>query len=542
MNKQLTVMFVLSIAIIALLTLPALDREKVMEQASDSMMDTRHAYDAATEARQTSNPDADGESQEPAEAQAFPALTASAAPDLNGFRLTFEDGRNEYIRSLEEDAFDDFAVHLVERDDSSSDSEEDGRHHYDLVVVRPERMEVKTYPLYSATSGGRSHDHHLKMVDERHVMFVQRSENGNDGSLVYELAILDLENGHIRTLPAFWTVAKGSEEYEEDFLLSAQFAHDENGVATRALLSSFLGKMWLFDLQSGEWFSHGGQTYPAIGDPGSSPPRSLLYPTPDLERFIYRFPWSNHFMLADTKSGDVNNVFSVEDGMTLSDPGPVWNREGSRFFLEYAAEGNEQGEYFDTGHAVSAEAIGFYDRDGKRMKVLKAGSGERMSVYNWLDEHRVLIETYKTISQSDSVWAKGEIAYKEYDVLTGKLNSYRHEGEAAKLADPKIVPLRREGATFDSKAAVILDEKNKRIWEPNVYGWTYPSTNGELYLDSWSGEFYTIYRWSKERLQLDTVAIGSDLRVIAGNWLILREQEGDGFVYRNANAEIPRNE
>ncbi|MCR2803524.1 hypothetical protein [Paenibacillus soyae] len=542
MYKQLTAMIGLSIAIILLLTLPALNREKVMETpAEDQATETLDAGTSAEEARQTDIPAAS-----PKPTETAPALIAAAVQNPDGsFRLTLEDAGDTVTMVLEEDVFGDFAVHLVARD-YSSDSEA-GPIYFDLVLVRPEQGEVRSFPLYSFIKDDNDYytdlyagHHQLKIIDERTALFVQRAVR--DHSLHHMVSYLDLESGSVYATPSFWTVAMGSEEHEEDFLMGSEYAFDDKGRVTKAMLSSYLGKMWHIDLQSRKVTSKGGQPYPAIGDPGSSPPRTMLYPTPDLERFIYRFPQSNYFMLADTMSGVAQGVFGAEEGMTAADPGPVWNPEGTSFFLEYAAKGNEKATYFDTGYAVAAEAIAFYDRDGKLIRVLKSSSEERMSVYNWLDEHRLLLEFYKPALNRQPNWSKEGITYKEYDIRSGKLSAYRYERNASRLAEPRMLPLQKEGATFYSKAAVLLDEKNKRIWEPGLYGRAYTGADGRLFIDAWSGDLSIIYQWNEQRKRLEIVASRDHLRAVAGDWLVLEEQESHSILYRHADAAAPLNE
>ncbi|RIX49371.1 hypothetical protein D3P08_22735 [Paenibacillus nanensis] len=531
MNKHMTITIAVSLVMIFLLIMPAFDNERTMNAAiSEETVEVRERAGVLDEAPtdKVNGLNADHTAGDiPTSEQ---KVIAKAEPAEHGFRLSFEDGGEGYVQTAAIDAYGDVAVHLTEREAA-------GKNYYEMIVVRPDRMEAQAYPLYSADAVEQPFYQKVKIINEKKALFLKRTVH--EGMINYELALFYLETGGHGTLPAFWSVPVGSEEAGEDFLASAHYAQDDDGRTTKVLLTSFLGKMWLADLDKGSIYGHGGQTFPAFGDLGSKPIRELIYPTPQLDRFIYNFTEkdqihvSNHFMLADTLSGKVLKLFSVDDGMALSDPGPVWNREGTAFFLEYASKGNEMGEYYDNSNAVAAEEIAFFDRDGKRVGMLKAESGERINVYEWLDEQRLLIEAYKPKPVSDTVWSKDEIRYKEYDLRTGKLTSYGSVKEANALKELVLLPLRREGTTFDSKAFVALDRQNRQIWEPNLDGRASLSTDGSLYIQTWNGDSSVIYKWDTAMKELVEAANDSDIRLAVGTWLAAAEREGSGFIYRN---------
>lgn len=540
MNKHMTVTVAVSLVMIFLLIMPAFDNEKAMNAAFSE--ETVEVRERAEELNEAPTDKVNGWNADNAAGHIQTSeqkVIAKAEPAENGFRLSFEDGEESYVQTAAIDAYGDVAVHLTEREAA-------GKNYYDIVVVRPDRMEAQAYPLYSTNAVEQPFYQKVKIINERKALFLKRTVH--EGMINYELAFFYLETGGHGTLPAFWSVPVGSEEAGEDFLASAHYAQDDDGRTTKVLLTSFLGKMWLADLDRGSIYGHGGQTFPAFGDLGSKPMRELIYPTPQLDRFIYNFTEknqihvSNHFMLADTLSGRVLKLFSVDDGMALSDPGPVWNREGTAFFLEYASKGNVMGEYYDNSNAVAAEEIVFFDRDGERIRTLKAESGKRINVYEWLDENRLLVETYKPSPISDLQWRKGAITYKEYDLRSGKLTTYRMAEHASGLNEHVVLPLRQKGTTFGSKAFVVLDQNRHQIWEPDLFGRTFLTSNGRLYIEARSGDINRIYEWDKNRRQLVMVSGESGMQTALGDWLVFAEREDDGFFYRNTKAEIPRRE
>lgn len=545
MNKSMAITITVSLAMILLLAMPAFSKEQAEEAASqEAAEETLNAEEGIAEIPSNSGKDAEENIAE--KTAIIPPLIAKAEPADDGFRLALEDSDGNYVQSLAYDAYEDFAVHLVAREASSLGSEYGELRQYDVVVVRPDQAEVKVFPLYSETVHEPFVTHNIKILNAQDVMFIRR--NIKNGSIIYDLGTLDMTSGGIGILHAFWTIPIGSEEAENDFLLSAHYGQDENGSITKVLLSSFLGKTWLADLEVWKVHGHRRQTYPAYGDIGSKGPRALIYPSPQLDRFVYNFTQkdpifvSNRFMLTDTISGKVLNLFSVDDGMVLSEPGLVWNEEGSAFFLEYAAKDKEMGEYYDNSNAVAAEVIAFYDRDGNLIRTLKADAGERVNVYEWLDEQRLLIETYKPLQKSDLRWSKGDIVYKEYDIRTGKLTAYRMAEDASELMEPIVLPLRREGTTFGSKAFVLLDQRSKQAWVPNLRGRTFQSGGGGLFIDAWSGNINRIYKWDKAQRRLDMAASDSNLQLAVGKWLIFQERESNGFIYRDTEAGTAHSE
>lgn len=547
MNKPKAVIVAVSLMMILLLMVPAISKDQTEEAASpEAAAESLHADEWIMTSPLANDQETDESNIE--KKDFIPPLIAYAEPTDVGFRLTLEDSDGNYVQSLAYDAYEDFAVHLVAREAPSLDLENGALRQYDLVVVRPDQAEVEVFSLYSDETGEQFYEQKIKILDASSVMFVKCSLE--EGSIIYELATLDMTDGSIDTLPAFWTVPVGSEEASKDFLLSAHYAQDEDGSITRVLLTSFWGKTWMADLEKWEIKSQLDQIYPAYGDLGSKGPRALIYPSPQLDRFVYSFLErapifvSNRFMVADLSTGQVLKQFSVDDGMLFSDPGPVWNREGSAFFLELADTNNADvmGGQYDNSHAVAAEVIALYDRDGNRMNTIEAGKGERINVYDWLDEHRLLIETYESLQKSSHSWSKSGIVYKEYDLRTDKLSAYRTAEHASELKEPIHLPLRREGTTFGSKAFVLLDRQNRQIWESNLYGRTFQTAGGELFIHAGSGDITRIYKWDHARRQLDMAASESHLQLAVGKWLIFQELESNRFIYRDTMPEISYSE
>ncbi|RJX38823.1 hypothetical protein D3P09_14930 [Paenibacillus pinisoli] len=547
MIRQMIMMALVSAVIILLLIIPALEKPGDMNQPALEAVETPLTINIAP-------PD---QAEQPLSTvvkesgeDGIPPLNAYLQPAVGGIRLVLDKGDALYMNSVAEDAMGNMAVHMVEREVETGDHERRWVKQYDLVVVRPDSGQVDTFPLYTEEQEIKHYYYpKVKILNEHEVMFIRRLMEGE--VIQYQLVVLQLGSGNLLTLPVFWKVHPDSDE-ERDFLLSAHYEWNERGHVVEVMLTSYEGKRWLMDLEGFKLIGHRGQTYPATGDAGSGgPSRPLMYPTPDLERFAYSFTAkdpidiSNHFMVADSKSGKIFKLFSIDDGMQLSDSGLVWNKESSRFFLEYAKKGEEMGVNYDSGPVVFAQHIAFYDANGERSRVLHAGSGERLSVYDWLDEHRLLIESYRPVERSRAVWSKGDIVYKEYDVRTGKLAAYRMEQDATKLANGETLTLRTAGGTYDSKAFVYLDQQSKRIWTPDVKGWTH-HTGGSLYINVADADMQRrIFEWNEEtkslRMVYSTNSSEQQLYQVAGNWLMFKDRNESSYYYMNTRAEPERN-
>ncbi|RJE87585.1 hypothetical protein D3P07_14805 [Paenibacillus sp. 1011MAR3C5] len=545
MNRQMILMALVSSVIILLLIIPALERPKDEQQPANEGAEVAAAVEVETEP--TSKILTTGEIDK---MDQIPPLNAYLEPATGGMRLVLDEEESPYVNSVAEDAMGGLSVHLVEREVDSGSAELGWVKQYNLVAVRPDSAQIDTYTLYTEKAIDHSFYPIVKLLNEQEAMFISRSKEGD--AIEYQLAVVHLGNGRIRTMPSFWRIHSDNED-ERDFLLSTHYESNEEGHISEVMLTSYEGKRWQMDMESFKLIGHRGQTYPATGDAGSGgPPRPLMYPTPDLERFAYSFTEkdpiyiSNHFLVADSKSGKVIKLFSIDDSMQLSDSGLVWNKESSRFFLEYAKKGEEMGVGYDSGPVVFAQQIAFYDSNGERTRVLHAAKGERLSVYNWLDEHRLLVESYRPVQRASGGWSKGDIVYKEYDVRTGKLTAYRKEQDAGKLANGETVTLRTAGGTYDSKAFVYVDHKNKKIWTPDVKGRTHQS-GGQLYIDVSDADMQQyIFEWDDEakslRLVYSTSSSEQQLRQALGDWLMLEERGESSFLYLNTKPKPELNE
>lgn len=547
MNRQMILMALVSTVIILLLIIPAM--EKPPNEHNSANEGAKVAASIKVEAEPTSTSLATGVEQSD-KMDTIPPLNAYLEPALGGLRLVMDKNEISYVNSVAEDVMGGLSVHLVEREVNSGSAELGWVKQYNLVAVRPDSAGIDTYALY--TEKAIEHGFYppiVKLLNEQQAMFIKRSKEGD--AIEYQLAVIFLGSGRIHTMPTFWKIHTDSED-ERDFLLSAHYERNEDGHIVEVMLTSYEGKRWQMDLESFKLIGHRGQTYPATGDAGSGgPPRPLMYPSPDLEKFAYTFTSkdpidiSNHFMVADSKSGKILKLFSIDDSMQLSDSGLVWNKESSRFFLEYAKKGEGMGVNYDSGPVVFAQQIAFYDSNGERSRVLHAGSGERLSVYNWLDEHRLLIESYRPLQRMSGGWSKGDIVYKEYDVRTGKLTAYRKEQDAIKLANGETITLRTAGGTYDSKAFVYLDQRSKRIWTPDVKGRTH-QTGGALYIDVADVDMQQrIFEWNEGakslRMVYSTNSSEQQLQQVVGHWLMLKDRNEDSYYYMNTQAEPERN-
>lgn len=547
MNRQMILMTLVSVIIILLLIIPALKKPPIeLSTVRDGVQsNSLEPIDLAAE-RGALHPETIIEPVDKEER--MPLVHAYTEPAEGGFRLKFDEGEALYSKSVAEDAMGDIAVHLVEHEIDSQDSDLGWVKQYDLVVVKPDSARIETYPLFMEDSIDHYFHPIVKLLNENEAMFIRRSKEGE--AIQYDLAVLQLDNGIISAMPAFWKVQNGSEDYR-DFLLSANYERNGDGHVVEVMLTSYRGKRWLMDMEKYKLIGHKGQTYPAAGDPGSSPPRPLMYPSPDLEKFAYNFTEkdpiyiSNHYMIADSKSSKVLKLFSIDDSMQLSDSGLVWNKESSRFFLEYAKKGEEMGTTYDTGPVVFAQQIAFYDSDGEKMRVLQAAQGERLNVYNWLDEHRLLVESYRPVQRASGGWSKGDIIYKEYDLRTGKLTAFRKERDAGKLANGETVALRKAGGIYDSKAFVYIDHKSKKIWTLDVKGRTHQS-GGQFYIDVSDTDMQHIFEWDDEAKSLrpvySTSSSEQQLRQALGDWLILEDRGASSFLYLNTKPVPDLNE
>lgn len=537
MNKRLVYTAVISGLIVALLALPGINRSGQGPGAEGE------PATMPTSMTEVETPKPDVEEVPEKEPVLQPAVEIDWSED--GFRLVLDE--HTYVDGIEGLMVADKIVHLLARTIYAEGDTVSNKYRYDAAVVQPDGRELQTFPLYEAELTTPPSLMAFRKLDEQHVMFIRRSEAG--GRLIHDLARLNITTGVVDDIASrFWEVEVPLHEPADDFLLSV--VQPANGAGGKVLLTSFKGKTWLIDTESGNVQWEGTQLYPAYGDMGSKPLRGLVYPSPDLKRFVNQgvdenqILVTNQFRIIDADNGSLLRSFDIDNAMAVMDDGIGWNGESSYFYLEYADRDKPMGAGYDNASYVFAQHISFYSRDGELVRTLSQpnGSVERMSVFNWVNENQLLIEMYKPYEDQEGSWLKGRISYKLYDLQSGRLTPYRTTDSANQLENPEAVSL-HNAIVYDSKAFVMADYKHKRIWEPQLEGRTFRS-NGQLYAKTWGGDPPALFRWDEKRRGLEWVADEGESTIIAlqGDWSISRENKGHSVLYQKLISEAKRND
>jgi len=405
-----------------------------------------------------------------AEAQShglFPPLAVRTEPFERGFGVRFDPEQNAVPQRIASTPAG--TAHLVARHDYREDGSGITWSRYDAVIVDPVSQAASVYPLYEMKMLMTDESVLFESVDENNVLFVLPRLTGS--RLSYDLAKLDVRDGRVEVVAAeFWETQVGEYGQSEDFLLSAHYAKGTDDEDGNLLLTSFKGRLWRIGVASGEVAASGMTDYPAYGDPGSKPPRELVYPSPDLSRFVYqREAFANRFELIDTASGAKIGAFEFDGNTSLTDPGIVWSPDGRYFFLEYGRKDRAREVYTDNGVLLYAEGIRFYDRDGQAARTLKlpekAGRDARMNAFGWADEGKVWIEFFAASSREEGEPLKGDSVYKLFDIETGTLTDYAVVRDVGELINATLHE-RHPGYSFRSRPYLMADSEKKTLWLP----------------------------------------------------------------------------
>lgn len=436
----------------------------------------------------------------------FPALIVSAVDAERGFQLTFDEEQHPNFYATV--STPSFIVHAVSRYDydekASRDSVTMG---YDAVVVNPKTREIKVYPMYEASSDSYlNYPGTFTLIDDQHVMFVMPITK--DDQLIYHLVRLNIENGEISTIAErFWEIDKNDEQAVNDYILSAHYTVQANGAYGKLMITSYSGRVWVIDVASQKVLSSGENLYPAYGDLGSTPPRELVFPSPDLERFVYQEKNGRNFKIIDTDSWEVVGEFSFDDKTSLMEPGIEWSPDSSSFYIEYGSSDKAIGIPGDNGMLLFAEGIRFYDRNGVWVQTfdLPKDSNKRMNVYGWEGADKIWIEDFQPVLQERGDPLKKNSSYKLYDLATGKQTAYKTTDDFSKMKDASAIR-RDTGYNFQTPSYLLVDRSKHLIWQSPVDDETILSndmndtdemdhqlysqivTDGHSYIRQWNGE------------------------------------------------------
>ncbi|OBR68003.1 hypothetical protein A7K91_18920 [Paenibacillus oryzae] len=453
------------------------------------------------------------------------SITA-ADVDGGGFKLSFP--ADSYVNLLALERTGDSFVQLISYEDGSKGEGEMETIRYEALVVNPGEKEWRSIPLYERYGHEYSWNNLFRAIDDRHILFVRQTRTGD--ILQYDLVRLDVKSDKVETVaPGFWIRYQEPNVYVDDFLL----ADWQSDSGDKLLLSSFMGKMWLFDKFSDRVTSF-SQTFPAYGDTGSKPLRSLSYPSPDLSRMVYQvvngsqIEPSRHFQIVDLEKTDILAQISLEDSDIAGDGSVVWNGSGTAFFLEYASGNEPMGSVLENGQTVSAQGIALYDRNGREIRKLtvRPGSRERMNVFGWIGDDELLVEHHVPALQGENGWKKSKVVYKIHHVKTGQTTALATVLNGNDLKEPQLIR-RHEGVAVGLSGFVLLDRSTKKIWDAGTEGRTWEN-EGEVYFQPYSGEATFLFRWNEETRELEWV---SDMRnqyisAFAGDWLASWDDDG----------------
>lgn len=536
MNKPFWMAALASMLILALLIIPGLKK------------DTGQSPENADREQNTSAPEMQAPEMQASEMQHAELIPTSSAPvdakpktmaesitvadvEGGGFKLSFPE--NSYVNRLGLERAGDSFVQLISYEDGSKSEGEMETIRYEALVVNPGEKEWRSIPLYETYGHEYSWDYPFRTIDDRHILFVKQTRTGD--ILQYDLVRLDVKSNTVETVaPAFWIRYQEPNIYVDDFLL-ADWQSDSDD---KLLLSSFMGKMWLFDKYSDRVTSF-SQTFPAYGDLGSKPLRSLSYPSPDLSRMVYQvvsgsqIEPSRHFQVVDLEKTDVLAQISLDVNDIAGDGSVVWNKSGTAFFLEYANDNEPMGSILENGQTVSAQGIGLYDRNGGEIRKLtvRPGSRERMNVFGWIGDNELLVEHYVPSKRGEYGWEKSDAVYKIHHVKNGQTTALATVLNGTDLKEPLLIR-RHEGIAVGLSGFVLLDMNNKKIWDAGTEGRTWEN-EGEVYFQPYSGETTFLFRWNGETRELEWM---SDMRsqsigAFAGGWIASWDDDG-GLQFR----------
>jgi hypothetical protein len=437
-----------------------------------------------------SHDDEQSQAEEDADdSEQFTALGVALVSQDSGFKLQFNKEQYPYVIGTVTSPT--YVVHGIARSNSYGLQ-------FDVLVVQPDQQVAEVFPVYELHMEHLNTSSLFTLIDEQHVMMVRPLAENN--KLNYDLVKINLHTGNITVIaPQIWEVDLNDPAKAEDFFLSAHYEDGMYPYPGKLMLTSFKGLVWLIDIANGKVTFDDSRLFPAYGDPGSAPPRALLFPSPDLSRFVYQVgegrEISNDFQVYSL--GEDAAISQFNEPYSLMSPGIVWNEESSMFFLEYADYEPHMGAYFDNANYVFAQGVHFYDRDGTLVgeQQLPKASTQRLNVYAWMDNGKALLEYYHPQGSSDSIWTKGEMAYKLYDVHTNELTIFTVTEDLGRLMSP--VTIRRHvGLTYGSSPFLLMDLENQLIWESPIeanaiYG------DEKLYIQTLSEDAGHIYSYDE---------------------------------------------
>lgn len=529
MNKSFWMLALFSLLIMALLIAPAINKN------ADQGLKEAGGEDRAGEPLMRKIAAAQQVISVHAEPSTMAEQMVVTQGEGGGFKLSFPADSNVNRLALVQ-AGDSFVQYLSYADPSNGEGEGKTMR-YEALVVDPEDRNWRSIPLYEAKGDEYNWSLPFRAIDGNVILFVRQSWDGAVSR--YDLAELDVEAGTVRTItPKFWDQYQNPEGYLDDFLL-ADWQSADGG---RLLLSSFKGKTWLYDkLSDSSTVRSSAQMFPAYGDIGSKPLRSLSFPSPDLSRMVYQLVSgsqiepSRHFQVVDIEKNVVLKQISLEENVVAGDASVVWNRGGTAFFLEYANRDEPLGDSFESGQSVSAQGIGLYDRNGKELRELtvRKGSQERMNVFGWVSDEELLVEHYMPAKQGEYSWRKADAVYKLHHLNSGHATVLRKAEDATELKDPLLIK-RHEGMTSGLSGFVLLDKASQKVWETGTEGDVWED-EGDTYFQPhpYGEETSILFRWNGEVAGLEWVA---DTRrhiiaAIGGGW-IASWVENNGLSFR----------
>ncbi|WP_276358154.1 hypothetical protein [Cohnella caldifontis] len=397
----------------------------------------------------------------------FSDLRLGKTVTAGGMSLRLPDEDSARIEStMASDDTDRPAVHVVSRF-RSEDGGKDPAVRYDAVAVDPERGNAAVYPMYEIKSPfeGARYAPVFGFVDEtRFAYVVPRADT--DG-VVFDIDWMDAADGRTETLvPGFWRIGDSSGD-GDDFFIGSFVSEDRQ----RAVLNSFKGRLWLVDFAKRTAVPIEGGPYPAYGDPGSTPPRSLVYPSGDLHRFLYEESGSNRFVMRDCEGARLGEL-RLPASDTVESPGIQWGPGGRYAAVEYAHQAEGYMRASDNGLDVFAQGMAFIGRDGHTAgKWESSGSSPyRMDLFGWADERTVLASLYRPRTVEGAEPEKTEISYRLYDIASGKETELKEAAELGQLRGFRIVPAVRPSAQSwaqgDGAPFLFLDPEQRLIWLP----------------------------------------------------------------------------
>ncbi|MEF2243635.1 hypothetical protein [Paenibacillus sp. IITD108] len=550
--KPFAAISIISLIIVGLLIMPSLQRERT----GGSKVDETLSIGVLASSKPSTKPltehmtaPINGQTSANSLPELFDELEVQLASADGGFQLKLYGGDYPF-RTV---STTDYVVHGVARYKSEESENGQGGDRLDAVVVKPDTQEVKVFPLYELKTQHHSNSSLFEFIDERTIIFVKPAFEQD--VFVYDLASLNIETGAVSVIsPHIWEISKHDNIHAEDFWLSAHVEKASGNYPEKLLLSTFKGQVLLIDLASGQVKSSSEAAYPAYGDPGSKPPRELVFPSPDLQSLVYQhvdenqIMISNQFELRHTAGNQLIASFEMDEQLILRSPGIEWDNTSEMFILEYAKD--FIGETFDNGHYVFAEGIRFFDKKGNVLRdlVIPENSGQRLNAFGWQEDGRLWVEYFKPEGSEETVWRKGDISYKLYDVQSGKLTSFNKTSDMDKLTDPVVV---KRDISYGAAPFLMVDYKNKLVWEPPLgahakYGDDY------LYIQLMAEEAAHIQRWdAKSRswswMTSETENYNNDpyyfttTHLFKDQWLISPHFKSKSIDYIFMSSEVKRN-